>query len=352
MCVVCILKCGWKMNYKDKIGTGRDENRVMLHKVVPLKIPFSIGITVSDFCNFKCIYCNHAVPGALKNQKILSLDDFVFIADKIQKFYEDVNSEEPTKVLRLWGYGEPLLNKELPKMISHAKRSNLSKRIEITTNGSLLTHDISDAMIEAGLTRLIVSIQGMSPEKYESVCGYSIDYPRLLDELEYFYKKKKTCRVFIKTVDVAMKNKDEENMFYQTFGPFCDEMGIEHIFAAFDGVNYDDILPEFDGTTRYHYKYNKKLCCDSLFSLMNIQTNGNIDCCGCKYPPLPIGNIYKNSLSDIWNGKIHRKYMKLHLSKKYQEISCCMNCASMQYNGHPADNLDRHLNEIIKRIPI
>lgn len=37
-----------------KIGSGRDENRVPLYKVVPMKIPFSIGIGMS---NFRCNYC-------------------------------------------------------------------------------------------------------------------------------------------------------------------------------------------------------------------------------------------------------------------------------------------------------
>ena len=38
----------------EKIGSGRDENRVPLYKVVPMKIPFSISIGTSDFCNFRC----------------------------------------------------------------------------------------------------------------------------------------------------------------------------------------------------------------------------------------------------------------------------------------------------------
>ena len=42
---------------KEKLGTGRDENRIPLYQVVPLKVPFSIGLGISDFCNFKCVYC-------------------------------------------------------------------------------------------------------------------------------------------------------------------------------------------------------------------------------------------------------------------------------------------------------
>ena len=242
------------------------------------------------------------------------------------------------------------MNKDLPRMIRYARERELSDRVEITTNASLLTHEISDALIDAGLTRMIVSVQGVTEAKYKDTCGYMIDYPKMLDELSYFYAHRKNCKVFIKTVDVALDNAEEHEQFYEMFGSVCDEMGIEHIFAAFEGVDYASIRPEADGTTRYQYDYKEKLVCDSLFSLINIQTNGNVDCCGCKYPPLPIGNIHRAPLKEIWNGETHRKYMELHLTGRYRELSSCNGCESMQFNGHPMDILDDHREELLPRI--
>lgn len=336
-------------DYQKKIGTGRDENRTPLWQVVPLPVPFSVGITVSDFCNFKCIYCNHSIPNAIKNPKMMSYDMFLEIAAQLEEFYTE-HGNICTKNLRMWGYGEPLMNKELPRMIRYAREHALSDRVEITTNASLLTHEISDALIDAGLTRMIVSVQGVTEEKYKNTCGYTIDYPRMLDELAYFYAHRRNCKVFIKTVDVALANTKEHKAFYEMFSPVCDEMGIEHVFAAFEGVDYDSICPESDGTTRYRYEYNEKLVCDSLFSLINIQTNGNVDCCGCKYPPLPIGNIHRSRLKDMWNGEIHRKYMQLHLTGHYREIPACDGCGSMQFNGHPMDNLDGHRDYVLQKV--
>ena len=336
-------------DYQAKIGTGRDENRTPLWQVVPIPVPFSVGITVSDFCNFKCLYCNHSIPNAIKNPKMMTYDMFREIAAQLEEFYR-VRGTGRTKNLRMWGYGEPLMNKDLPRMISCARERELSDRVEITTNASLLTHEISDALIDAGLTRMIVSVQGVTEAKYKDTCGYRIDYPRLLNELSYFYAHRKTCKVFIKTVDVALDNAEEHEQFYKMFGPVCDEMGIEHIFAAFEGVDYASFMPKSDGTTRYKYEYKEKLVCDTLFSLMNIQTNGNVDCCGCKYPPLPIGNIHRTRLKDIWNGEIHRKYMELHLTGHYRDIPACDGCESMQFNGHPMDILDDHREELLPRV--
>ena len=74
-------------DYQAKIGTGRDENRTPLWQVVPIPVPFSVGITVSDFCNFKCIYCNHSIPNAIKNPKMMTYDMFREIAAQLEEFY-------------------------------------------------------------------------------------------------------------------------------------------------------------------------------------------------------------------------------------------------------------------------
>ena len=49
-----------KSSYSN-FGSGRVEERVPLHLVVPLSVPFAIGINVSDYCNFKCAYCWHSL---------------------------------------------------------------------------------------------------------------------------------------------------------------------------------------------------------------------------------------------------------------------------------------------------
>ena len=67
-----------------KIGSGRDENRSPLYKVVPLDIPFSIGIWVSDFCNFKCVYCSHSTNSKVCVEHMITWDEFVNMIDNIE----------------------------------------------------------------------------------------------------------------------------------------------------------------------------------------------------------------------------------------------------------------------------
>ena len=152
-------------NHQGKIGTGRDENRTELYRVVPLAVPFSIGLNLCDYCNFKCVYCWHSV-GGFKHPHMMSYDAYQEIADQIEELYR-ANENQHTKNIRLCGYGELLMNRDAARIVCDIRARELSERIELTTNGSLLTHELSDALIAPGLTRLLISVQGVTAEKYK-----------------------------------------------------------------------------------------------------------------------------------------------------------------------------------------
>lgn len=52
-------------------------------------------------------------------------------------------------------------------MIDYCVKNNLAERYEVTTNRSLLTHEISDRLIDAGVTRLLISVEGLTKETYK-----------------------------------------------------------------------------------------------------------------------------------------------------------------------------------------
>ena len=67
------------------------------------------------------------------------------------------------------GLGEPLANPKIPDMIRRLAEAHVTDRIEIVTNASLLTHEMTDRLLEAGLTYLRISLQGLSAEKYKEI---------------------------------------------------------------------------------------------------------------------------------------------------------------------------------------
>lgn len=125
-----------------------------------------LRISVTDRCNFRCVYCmpkevfdkNHAF---LPHKDLLSFEEItrvarLFVAHGVEK-------------IRLTG-GEPLLRKNLEQLIAMlaAIRTPAGKPLDITltTNGSLLAKK-AQALKDAGLNRVTVSLDALSDAKFK-----------------------------------------------------------------------------------------------------------------------------------------------------------------------------------------
>jgi len=83
------------------------------------------------------------------------------------------------------GFGEPLFHPDIIDMITRVKKLGIA--VELITNGTLLTRDLSLALIKAHLDRLWVSLDGATPESYTDIrLGAAL--PLVLENLAYFHK--------------------------------------------------------------------------------------------------------------------------------------------------------------------
>lgn len=115
--------------------------------------PSAVGIDVSDACNIACTVCSREIAWDKRHHAFLKLPDFIHIYDQIKPVY-----------LSLSGYGETLLNKEIAAMVRHATLAG--SRVNIVSNGTLLNAERAQALLDAGLAKLKISIDGADPEVY------------------------------------------------------------------------------------------------------------------------------------------------------------------------------------------
>lgn len=81
------------------------------------------------------------------------------------------------------GFGEPLYHPEIVEMVSQVKAAGC--RVELITNGTLLTRRSSRALIDAGLDLLWVSLDGATPESYEDV-RLGAEFPVVIKNIDVF----------------------------------------------------------------------------------------------------------------------------------------------------------------------
>ena len=221
-------------------------DRVQLASVLPLAAPYSAFVFPTTFCNFKCAYCGHSLGFAeMKKQydftpEHMTMETYVKTIDQLAEFPQKL------KMLSLTGQGEPLLNPHIADMVRIAKEKNVAERIEIISNASLLRPALADALIDAGLDTLRVSLQGLSSKKYEDICRAKVDFDEFVENIRYFYAHKKQTNLFLKVMDVAL-DEGEEEQFYRLFGDCTDRMYIEHMLPAYAGVEMTkDMVIETD----------------------------------------------------------------------------------------------------------
>src|SRR5574338_963500 len=105
----------------------------------------SLRLSVTDRCNLRCKYCMPEPEYAwLPREDILSLEEMATLAG----YFTDLGVDK----VRLTG-GEPLLRRDLPRLIRLLRQNHSIQEIALTTNGILLT-DQAEALYQAGLHRV------------------------------------------------------------------------------------------------------------------------------------------------------------------------------------------------------
>src|SRR5665213_4221659 len=139
--------------------------------------PFARAITylrvsVTDRCDFRCVYCMAEDQKFLPKQEVLGLDELdrlcsAFIARGVRR-------------LRLTG-GEPLVRKNVMSLVRGLSR-HLGRGLDeltLTTNGSQLAR-FAGELADAGVRRINVSVDTLDPAKFKAITRWG-DLDKVLD---------------------------------------------------------------------------------------------------------------------------------------------------------------------------
>lgn len=325
------------------------KSRTVLHEVLPVDTPFLFGIFVGDICNFKCKYCIQSAEDGVPEKRtlvkqFLEWEKFLKIADSAKKFPHKI------KTVLFSSIGEPLLNPRLPDMIRYLNEIDLADAYEIVTNASLLTPELGKQLVDAGLTRLCISLQGLTSVRYKEVCGVEIDYPVFYENIKEFYEYSRgKCKLHIKIVDMAL-DEGEDVTFMKMYSPLCDTIYIDKVAPVFKGVDYDGIVQDTESYTENEYEKNAAVCCSPVFYTLYTLADGRIVPC-CDHPqPLSYGNIDHISLVDAWNSQRRRDFLIQHLKHHRCDNAICKHCTIPLVREFEEDILDGYEDQILEKL--
>ncbi|WP_088188553.1 radical SAM/SPASM domain-containing protein [Desulfosporosinus sp. FKA] len=330
---------------KAKIGTRYYAERTPLETVIPLSTPFILYLDPSSVCNLSCEFC----PCGRAHQDLWSEEKRKSVAVMPFELYKKIIDDcqgfpDKIKTLRLYKEGEPLLNKNLPEMITYARDSGRFKSIDFTTNGTLLNPGLNRKLVEAGLTRINISVEALSGKGYKKISGVDLDFDKFVANIRDLYEHRGNCHIFIKTM-VDNYDQEIEGQFYGIFGDICDEIALEHIANCWPGFENTS-----NNTNVYHGGEVKEyVVCPRIFYILTINANGSASHCivDWNYSGI-IGDAKTQSVVDIWNSPEYQNIRLMHFNGKRRDVPLCSKCWEIE--SAAVDNIDEFREELLKKV--
>lgn len=324
----------------------KHHERQNLIDVIPLKKPFTLIVEPASRCNFSCIQCFQSVEGEsyfTRNRTAMSMACFEKLLGQLKAW------QGPRfKVLKLSLYGEPFVNRNFCDMLRLVTAADIAERTETTTNASLLTESISARLVEIGLDYMRVSIYSALPEKHRAITKSAVPLERICDNLAVLKRIKQQRGSEKPFVGVKMLDtySDENRLFEERFRDVADEVYLDkpHNWVTVKGKSFiGDLYGEnaAQATADSRVSASGRVACTQPFFTLAVRSNGDVaPCCIDWVGETILGNIYRETVEEIWNGDRMYEFRKMHLQGRRGENESCRNCEFFLSDYYTRDSVD------------
>jgi len=263
--------------------------------------PDIVQIESTNLCNAKCVFCPR--DEMHRRQGVMDMDLF-------RKIVDECVTLGITHV-RVHNYGEPFLDKQLVEKVRYAKERGIGE-VGMISNGSLISEDIAQGMIDAGLDAINISVDASGKEVFEST-RLNLDYDVVIGNIETLVRLRKASgRVRPKLIlsFVRQNNSVDEQQF------------IEHWRKIADKVHITD-LHNWAGTLNATSDVNYP--CYRMWQTFTVLWDGRVSLCCADFDGRHIlGDLRTSSIADVWNGPAYLGVRRQHLENGGPEI--CRSC--------------------------
>ncbi len=271
-----------------------------LKKVKVKSSPFIFRIDPCTLCNLKCPSC--MTPVTITNEKrIMEYKDFLLILNKLKPFAIRFS---------LYDEGEPLLNKDIYRIIKSTTEANVSTLV--STNFNHFNQSNIEDLFNSGLTVLEPCLDGFTQKSY-SKYRVNGDLSILKSNIETVinYKHKHNKKYPYVDVQIILFNHIKDEL--PEIDKYLKELNVDNITYR------DETLGFNNNQTKIEQTINTP--CYWLYIGMNIRPNGNVyPCSGMGLNRFSFGNILEQDLEDIWNNKYYQFARKLFIKGEDLEI--------------------------------
>lgn len=306
--------------------------------IKPMNLPYQFTIEPTNICNFQCVFCPQSDPShnLQRKQGYLTLENMRLFLKKLR----DVRAGNKNISLTL--DGEPTLNEALPDFIRLINYEGLFPRF--STNARTLTPELFEKLAVSG--QFLVSVDFASDAEYfEGIRGKRGDYELILENLRYIIDYiKRNPKIRLEITDISnYSGADPEKSLETMRKLFTYDRTHNIIFLKRNFHNFCGHL----GLDSHNNNYR---ICPYPWTMFAVTWNGDVvACCRDTRAKTIMGNVFEQSIPEIWNGKEYRNIRTKLINKDLRSIAACKDCDLPWSSGTSRWRIPYILSSLLRR---
>ena len=295
------------------------------------EFPSQIIVDVTQYCNLACIHCPHSEFVKSKAFSGAHLD-----VDLHKKLIDEVATDGLgiCQYLRYTANGEPLLHPKIEEMLEYACKNSKTK-INVTTNGMLLTESKAKKLLDIGVDVFDISIDAFTNETYSKIrINGDLDKTRanvlgLINLIKKYHYKTKVVVSFVEQPLNTHEALDFEKFWK---GKGIDYVVIRKLHSA--GGAKKEIKLKMDKAFR---KISRKPCVYPWERLV-LTPSGTIGFCPADWKhESQIADFKNHTIKEIWKGDYMKRLREAHLKNDFSGFDFCEQCPDWVYTRWPGE---------------
>jgi radical SAM protein with 4Fe4S-binding SPASM domain len=289
--------------------------------------PFTLSIEPTTACNLACPECPSGLKQFTRPTGKLNLELHEKMLQQIHKSVFYVN---------YYFQGEPFLNPKFLSLIRQAKQYNIYTAT--STNAHFIDQKKAEEIVQSGLDRLIISIDGLTQETYQN---YRVNgkLDKVIAATKFLLEAKKQAKsntpfLIFQFLAVAPNEHEIPEIYQLGKSLGIDEVRIKTA-QLYDYEHGNPLMPKNEKYARYKQqkdgtyklKYKTGNHCWRMWSGSVLTWDGKVvPCCFDKDAQHILGSLETTSFQEIWGNKNYQAMRGAVLTQR-NEIEICKNCS-------------------------
>lgn len=292
-------------------------------------LPHTIMIEPTWLCNLSCTMCFQENIDFGRKTHFLDLEAYKKTIDDIKDFCHTV---------RLFFTGEPMLHKDIDKMIRYAVDNNIYT--VMFTNGTKLDEENREKLLNSRLDKLVVSFDGATKATFEKI-RVGADFAEVKDGIQELARNKKKKGLLTPYIEMSLVGMAENWHEIDDFRKLAYSLGVDKVsvrslnfWSQVEDPSFKERVRKFfikESNSRYERSSSGELFPRQRYSICPhyqrsvITSDGSVTiCCNDLMAKYKFGNALTENFKDIWRRREFSSFRKR--LAKHRKLDICKNC--------------------------